>query len=196
MIDLPRTPGPVDLNWQQIDFGGDLTPALGGPAQRVNRNGNRFAVTVTLPAMTPAVAAAWVAALNAAVRSGARWRVRQVEMVIGVPGAPVVNGGGQAGSTLAITGGQPRYTARTALFFSLLSGGQRYLHLLTAATQLDASGAGTLAFETPLRVEPENGDAVEIAQPIIEGKVSDGGFPWSISRARRVGITFTITERA
>ena len=196
MIDLPRTPGPVELDWRQIDFGGDLTPFLGGEAQRVNRNGNRFAVAVTLPPMTPADAAAWVAALNDAVGSGVRWRVRQVEMVIGVPGAPVVNGAGQAGSTLAITGGQPRYTARRGLFFSLLSGGRRYLHLLTASTQLDASGAGTLAIVPRLRIEPENGDAVEIAQPIIEGKVSDGGFPWSISRARRVGITFTITERA
>lgn len=196
MIDLPTTPGPVNLDWQQLDFGGELTPALGGESQRVNRNGNRFAVTVTLPAMTPADAAAWVGALNAAVRSGARWRVRQVELVIGTPGSTVVNGDGQAGNALTIRGGAAGYVARISQCFSLVHAGRRYLHLLTSATTLNGSGSGTLAFETPLRVEPADGDVLEFAQPIIEGRVSNDGFGWSIDRARRVGISFTITERA
>lgn len=194
-IDLPATPGPVDIAIRQIDFGGTLTPGLGGPVQRINRNGNRFAVAVQMPPMKPIDARAWLAALNLGVQQGVRWRLRQVELLPGSPGAVKVNGGGQAGGTLVVKGANPNYPFRLGQFLSLVHGGQRYLHQIAAPVNANGSGGATLSIVPWLRVEPDNNDVIEIGQPIVEGLLADNGFEWSIDRARLAGISFTILER-
>lgn len=194
-IDLPATPGPVDIAIRQIDFGGTLKPGLGGPVQRINRNGNRFAIAVQLPPMKPIDARAWLAALNLGVQQGVRWRLRQVELLPGSPGNVRVSGGGQAGSTLAVTGANPNYPFRLGQFFTLVHGGQRYLHQLAAPTNATSGGTATLTIVPPLRIEPSDSDVLEIGQPIVEGLLADNGFEWSIDRARLAGISFTILER-
>ena len=194
-IDLPATPGPVEISIRQIDFGGTLTPGLGGPVQRINRNGNRFAVAVQMPPMKPIDARAWLAALNQGVQQGVRWRLRQVELFPGSPGTVRVNGGGQAGSTLVVDGANPNYPFRLGQFFSLVHNGQRYLHQLAAAVNANGSGQASLSIVPALRIEPADNDLVEIGQPIVEGLLADNGFEWSIDRARLAGISFTILER-
>lgn len=194
-IDLPATPGPVDIAIRQIDFGGTLTPGLGGPVQRINRNGNRFAIAVQLPPMKPIDARAWLAALNLGVQQGVRWRLRQVELQPGSPGNVRVNGGGQAGSMLSVAGANPNYPFRLGQFFTLVHGGQRYLHQLAAPTNASSTGTATLTIVPPLRIEPAADDLLEIGQPIVEGLLADNGFEWSIDRARLAGISFTILER-
>ncbi len=194
-VNLPATPGPVEIAIRQIDFGGTLTPGLGGPTQRINRNGNRFAVSVKLPPMKPIDARAWLAALNLGVQQGVRWRLRQVELLPGSPGAVRVNGGGQAGSSLVVDGANPNYPFRLGQFFSLLHADQYYLHQIAAPVNANNSGQATLTIVPPLRVEPADNDVIEIGQPIVEGLLADNGFEWSIDRARLAGIAFTIVER-
>lgn len=201
MIDLPATPGPVDLTWRQIDFGGQLTPPLGGEVQRVNRLGNRLAVAVTLPPMRPADAAAWVVALNLALTQGARWLIRQVELDVGVPGMPVVDGAGVAGSVLPIRSATAGYVFRTGQFVTVVAADHRATHLVAAPATVGGDGKTTLTIVPPLRVAPADGDSVlvtaaSIATGVtIEGLLEGDGFEWTIDRARRVGLSFTISEQ-
>jgi len=194
IVDLPATPGPVDLQWQPIDYGGTLQGALGGEAQRINRLGNRFALTVTLPRMAENAARPWIAALMTGLREGVRWQLRQVELAIGAPGSPVANGDGQAGNAIAVRSGAAGYGVRAGQFLSITTDGDRYLYMAAADVTLNGSGAGSIAIEPPLRAEAADGDAINLAAPVIEGLLSQGPVPWTIDAARRFGLQFTITE--
>lgn len=194
LIDLPGTPGPVDLQWQPIDYGGVLQGALGGEAQRINRLGNRFALTATLPRMAENTARPWIAALMRGLREGVRWQLRQVELVIGTPGSPVANGSGQAGTAIAVRGGAAGYGVRAGQFLNVSTGGDRYLYMASADAALDGSGVGSIPIEPPLRAEAADGDAIGLAAPVIEGLLLQGPVAWTIDAARRFGLQFTITE--
>ncbi|MBB3035374.1 hypothetical protein [Alteriqipengyuania lutimaris] len=162
---LPAKPAPVNTSWTLQDFGSILPGANGGPAQRVNRLGNRFRLSVEMPPMTESDATAWQAALMRAVRVGAAFRFRQPGGSGMSPGSPVVDGAGQVGAQLAISGATPGFVARAGRLFSLQSGGQRYLHMV-AETVRDP---GNMPIEPLLRVVPEDGDVLEFAAPVIEG---------------------------
>lgn len=194
MIDLPDTPGPVNVGWAPVDFGGRLTPPAGGAVQRMNRNGNRWSCSVQLPTMEPSAARPWIAALTQGLRDRVSWKVRQVEFDVGAPGSPTVDGDGQAGTELAITGASPNYAFRAGQWISVETGGVGCLYMVCGLAQMDASGAGTLTIEPPLRVEPADGDAVSVGVIRVEGLLDDGGVPWTIDVARRIGLSFTITE--
>lgn len=192
---LPETPGPVEMTVRQIDFGGALTPGLGGPVQRVNRNGNRFAVTVKLPPMSPDNARAWLAALNLGVQQGVRWRLRQTGFDPGAPGTVRVNGGSQAGSSLVVDGATPNYPFRAGQMFSIVTGGVHHLHMIAAGASANNSGAATLSIVPALRREPADNDLLAVGQPMVEGLLASEGVEWTIDRARLIGLEFTIVER-
>ena len=190
MIDLPLTPGPVTLEWHEIDFGGRQTPALGAAVTRVNRLGNRLAVTVPLPPMTATDGLAWVVALRQAVKQGACWRVRQPGLTIGAPGQPVVDGAGQSGASLAVRSAQPGYAFRRG---QVVTVGGRLL-MLASSIAVGADGKAVLPLTDALRAEPVNGESVNAAAPTIEGLLEGDGVPWSVSTARHYGLSFTIAE--
>lgn len=194
VIALPSYPGPSAVAWELIDFGNTQQGALGGAAQRVNRLGGRFRLTVTLPPMEPAIAREWAASLNRGLRLGVSWQVRQVGTPTGIPGAVLVNGGSQAGNALIVDGGAAGYVAKIGQWASILTGGQRYLYQLAATTQLSGTGTGTLQLEPALRVQPADNDPVELGAPVIEGLL-DAPLGWSIDANRLVnGFSFTIEE--
>lgn len=194
LTDLPSLPGPATLEWQPVDFGSVQKGALGGAAQRVNRLGNRWSVTVAMPVMTPAQARSWSAALVKGLRTGVRWQIRQVGSATGAPGSVLVNGASQAGNSLVCDGANAGYVARPGMFFSLLVGGDRYCHQVSALATADASGNLTLPIEPALRVEPADNDTVELGAPQIEGLLSEVP-SWLLDTDRLArGFTFTIEE--
>ena len=193
---LPTEPIPQSWTPRPLDWGGELVPLLGGEVQRLNRLGDRMAVDVVLSATTDAAQAqAYIARLRRGRREGALLAWPQLNLAIGDPGAVSVDGGGQAGATLAVKGLTPGYRLREGQFFSLVSDGCRYVHAVSAALTVPPSGLATLAIEPMLRVVPSNHDLVELAAPKIEGLVSglDGG--WTIDIAGSVGLAFTLTEQ-
>lgn len=194
MIDLPDTPGPASVDWNLIDFGGNLTPPLGGAEQRINRLGNRWAATITMPPMSSEEARLWVARLTRGVREGVRFKLRQLGVDVGAPGSPTVNGGGQAGTALNITGATPRYALRVGQCLNIVTGGRRYLYRAYSPVVLGSSGNGTVGIEPPLRAQPANGDSVIIGAPVIEGRIEP--LQWSVPENRLTVLQFTITERA
>jgi hypothetical protein len=193
---LPNYPGPARVGWSQIDFGGTQGGVLGGASQRVNRLGNRWRMELTMPPMPPALAREWAAALVRGQRTGVSMEVREVSTPVGAPGAVLVNGAGQGGFALAVDGGTPGYVIRAGKWFSILTGGRRYLHQVSASLALSGTGTGTITLEPGLRVFPADNSPVELAIPIIEGLLVDAP-SWVLDETRMVrGFSFAIEERA
>jgi hypothetical protein len=190
---LPDMPGPSGTAPRVIDFGTILRPPLGGPDQRMNRIGNRYGVDVSMPVMEPEVARVWISRLARGIRQGVimSW-YDGVDR--GAPGAIIVNGAGQAGSVLNVSGGAAGYIAKEGLFFSFISGGRRYLHSISADTQLSIGGAGALPIDPPLRIAPSHASVCEFAAPKIEGFLAGDAGKWTLDYAMNVGLAFSIEE--
>lgn len=194
MIDLPRSPAPSAISWQYVDFGNMQAGALGGTESRVNRLGNRWALTVTMPPMSNADARQWSASLVAAIESGARFRFTQPDFAPGAPGAVLVNGASQAGNSLVCDGATPGYAARKGQFVSIETGSRKYCYMLGATSRADASGNLTLSLVPRLRAEPADNDPVTIGAPEIEGLLMEApSWAYDVDRVAR-GFTFTIKE--
>lgn len=193
-VELPNRPASRRMGVRMIDYGGTLTPGLGGPTQRINRNGNRFAISVQLPPMIADDARGWLAALNAGVEDGVIWRFRQVDLRPGSPGNAVVNGSGQAGKTLAVRGCNPNYPFRRGQFFNLLEGGRHYLHQVFSPMNASGDGMVILPVRPGLRLEPTDGAALIIGQPVIEGLLEGNGFAYEVDEQDMTNIAFTIVE--
>lgn len=181
--------------WERIDFGGTQSSPLGGADQRVNRLGGRWKMTVTLPAMDARTADEWGAALSEGLETGVSFRVPEPGWRAGSPGTVLVNGAGQAGSSLLVDGGTVGHVIRRGKWFSILTGGRRYLHKAAATVQLGAGGAATIQLTPKLRVIPADNSPVELAIPRIEGLLEKGP-GWAVNLQRIAeGITFTIREQ-
>jgi len=194
-IMLPSTPGIRSAKPRLLDFGGVLTPPLGGASQKLNRLGDRYGLAPEMPPLrTEPDGRRWVALLSRARREGAIFAFPQPDLVIGEPGAPVVDGVGQAGMTLNLLGFAAAYIVREGQFFSIIHGGRRYLHMATADTVADGDGKMALPIEPMLRISPSNGDVCEFAAPKIEGWLEGQAVEWEHRLEPYTMVTFTITE--
>lgn len=193
---LPDYPGPARMGWSLIDFGGNQGGVLGGSTQRVNRLGNRWRCEVTMPPMAPALARQWAAALVKGRRTGVSWKVREVATPVGSPGTVLVAGADQIGFALDVDGGTPGHVIKAGKFFSILTGGRRYLYQASATLALSGTGTGEIAIEPGLRVSPADNSPVELAVPVIEGLLAESP-SWVLDETRMVrGFSFVIEERA
>lgn len=192
-IALPTSPRAASATPRLVSNVAQSDPIIGGVVQRKVRLGTRWAVEMTLPPMRYANAMAWLADLarSEAEEVLAPWP--QPAEVVGVIGAPVVNGGGQSGAALAVRGAAAGYAFKKGLFFSLVEGGRRYLHQVSAAVTANGAGAATLQVTPMLRVSPSDGAVLEFAEPKIQGwaQVSPS---WNMDVATNIGLSITITE--
>ena len=194
-VALPADPAPQRVTPRLRRFGNDLTPVGGGPVTRVRRLGDRFSLDVQLPPLDYAdQAMKWIGRLARGTADTVTLPVPQPGLNIGTPGAPRVNGAGQLGMTLNVDGFTPGYVMREGQFFSIITGGQRFLYVCTADT-VATGGAMVLPFEPMLRRQPANDDVIEVAQPIIEGFIEGRESSWTVEAAFNVGLSFKIDER-
>jgi hypothetical protein len=193
-IALPTDIAPDAARPYLIDFGGDLTPALGGAVQRLDRLGSRWGLEVTMPVLDVDEARIWVARLVQAKRSSALFPWPQAG-VVGAEGAPRVNGAGQSGTSLAIDGLPAAKGVKEGWFFSIIHNGRRYIHQVASDATASAGGAVTLSIEPMLRVRPADNAVIELAAPMIDGMVQGGDLGWSVELATSVGLSFTLVER-
>lgn len=194
-ITLPTSPGAADLTARLIDFGGEISSALGAGAVRVNRLGNRWAFDVRTPPLAGAQARAWCAALASARTAGALFALTQPGLDVGSPGTPLVKGAGQTGSVLVIDGLASSYGLRAGQWISLISGGRRYVHQV-AADVTAVSGEASVPITPMLRVSPADNATVEVAAPMVEGFLGGAEVSWTVDAAGHAGLGFTITEAA
>lgn len=180
------------------DFGTVLTPFLGGPEQRINRLGTRFALRVTLPPMdTKDEALVIQSRLLRSREDRLQMAWPQPGFDTGYSGAPVVAAGVTSGTTLPLAGLIPGYVVREGQFFSIIHAGRRYVHMFSADATVNSDGTVNAAIWPMLRTPLSVGDVVEIAVPRIEGLVSPGEeISWQISVDRMTSFSFTIAEGA
>lgn len=194
---LPSRPATASITPQLVDFGGLVTPPLGGEQQRLNRLGNRWSLSVQLPPMRiEPDGREWVAALGQGVTRGVIYPWPQVDFAVGVPGATLVNGANQTGSTINLDGFTANYVIRLGQFFSILIGGERFLYQSRADIAASSTGAVALPITPMLRKSPADNAVCEFAAPMIQGFLQDQGQQWTVDLARTVGLQFTIFERA
>lgn len=198
IIAIPTLTGYVEATPEFIDNNRKLVPSGGaGVTQTLQRLGSRWALNVALPPMREgADVRALTTAILRARSEGASYPWPQPGLVIGTPGAPVVNGAGQTGTVLLLRSGAASYQYRAGQAISILAGGRRYLHIVQADVTASGAGAVTLSIYPMLRVSPADGAAVEVAAPIIEGDITAENFAWTHDRDDWVSLAFRIEEVA
>ncbi len=179
-----------------IDFGGAIVPPLGGAVQHLDRLGTRFALDLTFPTMrTEPDGRICATDLCRAKLEGAIAPFAQDGLDIGNPGNPVVNGGGQFGSSIALRGFTSNYTMRYGQALSLVVGGRRYIEFAAATTQASEAGFMLLPVFPMLRASPPDGALAEVAEPKIEGSLSGNEVSWTRLTSPHCQLgTITITE--
>lgn len=187
---LPNTAVPELLSW-----GGVLSPPGGGADQRLNRLGDRYQLSVTLPPrLSGEVLRVYLARLRRALTAGAIMSFPQPDLVIGEPGAPFVSGAGQSGSSINLGGFAPGYVVCEGQFFSIVHNGRRYIHSADAQVAANGSGNITLPITPMLRIRPANGAICEFKDPKIEGFLTGNSVAWTFTRAKTTPPTFVIKE--
>ena len=109
-------------------------------------------------------------------------------MGTGAAGAPI-NSGGQLG----VRAGTPAAELLDGQFLHVASGGRRWVHQVVGDTVLDATGSATIGVVPLLRFVPQDGDALEFANPLLEGFVARG-WNWGVEMLNRIGLKFSVTE--
>lgn len=194
-IVLPASPGVKSVKPMLLSFGGILTPFLGGPTQRINRLGTRWAMRFTMPVMTAEQARYWISALAQGVDRGGVMSIPQ-DIDVGSPGAPLLSAGVTAGATLPLKGLTPGYVVKDGQFLSVIHAGQRYTHMFTADAVIGGGGTINAAVWPMVRTGLSVNDVVEIADPKIDGWL-DTEFQYDVLQTPHVQLPdFTITERA
>lgn len=197
MIDLPSDPAPNAATSSLIDFGGFLVPGLGGEVQRIDRMGNRFKVSVSMPPMvSEPTGRIFVSRLIRGKTEGVRMEFPLLSFKPGSPGTVLVDGAGQSGRSLVVNGATANYAFREGQPFSIEEDGRHYLHFVDAQVIANADGEAELSISPMLRIEPSDGAVCHFATPMIEGFIMGDEWSWEMGLAHHVGISFEVVERA
>jgi hypothetical protein len=192
---LPSNPGLKTDKPRMLDWGGALSPALGGPVQTLQRLGTRHALDFTLPTMpTEPLGRIWASRLRLAKLYGALLPFGQDGFAVGAPGQPAISGVGQTGSSLILRGFVPGYRVREGQAFNVVRNSKRYLHWAAADT-VSTDGSMRLDLYPMLRIIPDDGSPCEFANPMIQGSLSGNEVAWDRQTAPWTDLgTITITE--
>ncbi len=198
MIELPDDCVPSDFLWWGVDLG-FVQEGSAGLGDRIDRPGNHFACEATFPPMKPDLARRFATRVHRATREGLRIEIPLLGVHQGLPGAPVVDGDGQAGTALALRGLTPHYAAKEGFWLTATEAltGQRYAHRVQGSVAAEADGTVTLEIEPPLRAPLADGDTIELAHPTIEGALlAPARVSLAIDQLVRLGASLTIQEVA
>lgn len=198
MIELPDWAVPNGAEPFLVDFGGFLTPALGGEVQRIDRMGNRFGVSLSFPPVRGKDRGRiLVSRLIRAKTEGIRIEYPLLDFAPGQPGAVAVDGAGQTGRTLVVKDAEPFYAFREGQPFSIENaGGRHYLHFVDGEVIADTNGDAELSISPMLREEFADGDLCHFAKPMIEGFIHGEEWRWQMMLERLIPVQFEVRERA
>lgn len=179
-----------------LDFGGTLTPPLGGTEQRINRLGSRYQITYAVDFDTDEEFRRFAQRLRRAKTEGARVRLPQVGINVGSPGSPLVDGAVAGGTTLPVKGLTPHYAVREGQFLAVTVSGQRYVHSVDAQVITDAAGEASLTITPELRISLAGDEVIELAIVYLEGLVEGDSVQWEHAVNSHEPMIFTVREMA
>ncbi|MFD0848204.1 hypothetical protein [Sphingosinicella xenopeptidilytica] len=196
-VTLPTCPYPNDYQVLLRDFGGVLTPFLGGPEQRINRIGTRFGLRVVLPSMDAGEGQTYIARLLQGRSQTVILPFPIFDLETTGTGTPLVRTDTAGGSTIPLKGMTVGYPIKEGQFFHVVHSGQRYIYMATAATTVNGSGNADLPIFPILRTGLTTNDVVNFETPMIEGFVSPGDdLSWQIGLDNGREIAFSVMEIA
>ncbi|USA39618.1 hypothetical protein NCF86_00190 [Pelagerythrobacter marinus] len=191
MIELPDRPAPTQMEPTLLDYG---SVQRGAASQRINRPGSRYRMAFSTPPMEPDTSRKFVARLLRAKREGLRVKLPLI-VPQGIPGTPVVNGAGQAGTTIALRGLTPGYIAKEGFWLNIVEAdGTSYLHSVFETAVADENGEALIEIEPALRAPFADGDSVELSAPWIEGFVVGEDWSWVVPVNRYIALSFPVEE--
>ena len=196
-LTLPTKPGVSAGVPRPIDGGSWQTPIAGGTSQRIERpNGSHLAVDFTTPKIRlNGLARVWCSRLIQSIRQIVRVPYPQPEISIGNVGSPVVDGAGQGGYAIAIRGATAGLSIVEGQALNLYdAAGRAYLHVATADRTVGSDLKVVIPVDPSVRCAPADGSLVNLAAPVIEGKMVGGEKGIELRRALATGLQFTIEE--
>ena len=108
---------------------------------------------------------------------------------------PVVNGAGQLGLSIVVSGASPNAALVNAGdYLSVIAGGWRELKIVTSDVVTDGTGAATIAFEPALRNAPNDSARVDIFTPKGAFRLADASAAWRLSPNGIGNIVFDVEE--
>lgn len=121
--------------------------------------------------------------------------IPQPDLVIGNPGATVVNGAGQTGFNLVIDGATPGYVFRKGQMLNHITAARRYLYSVQANVTANGAGQATIRLWPLMRVVPADNAVLDFVTPRIEGwlEIGDG---WDVTPDFTINTRFLIEEAA
>ena len=196
MVELPEGYAGGSATAELLDQGFLQRAALGGETARINRKGNRYRLAMTYGPYYAETGRVFVSKLISGKSQGLRIPF-PLQVDQGSAGAPVVDGAGQTGTTLALRGLTPGYVCRTGYWLSIEDqNGRHYLHNVETGGMADASGDLSVVLSPELRWPFLDGATVHLTKPMVQGYVDGEAWAWQVSVDQVVPISFTLEEAA
>lgn len=167
-LTLPSYPAPSRFTLEPASFSA-LTQSPWTAAQQVQLNqGQIWTLAVDLPPMSEDSARNWFGTLLGL--RGQYGTIIYGNPTMKVPrgnwgSAPVINGDGQTGQALAVSGLSASAVIRAGDFFQLGDGSSARLHMVTQDATANGSGEVTLDIWPRLRTPTTSGSAIVTASP-------------------------------
>lgn len=195
-VEIANLPRMTQYRMREVSRARVLSPTFGGgPDAMIQRLGTRTAMDVSnvvLP--SSGCGAGLIADLLRARTEGALVRIPEPKVAPTAYGAPLVNGVGQLGQSLAIDGLTPGVTIPKGKWLSIIISGRRYAYITTAPATANGDGEVTLSIWPMIRRSPPNNATVELDQPKIEGFVQEV-VERDIARIGAISVSFSVVER-
>lgn len=193
-IILPPASRSTDYQLQHVRNSEAQRSGTGGSLTPLRRTGDHWAVEIAPGVLGTLCGRRLLADIVRGVGERIRVPIPQPGLDTGAPGSPVVDGAGQAGSTLALKNVTPHYAFQKGQFVTVETAEGASAHLIDTDAVADAAGGVTISFWPMMWLEPADGDSVEVSDPYLEGLIVDEGGQSSGSFAAVTTDSFTIEE--
>lgn len=194
----------VFLPWTRINdltirprlFSGNQEGVLGGADLSIPRMGDRFAVDVSTSQLRQDEQSRHlVALLMEATTADARIELRLPNRPTPIGSGIVVDGAGQAGSTLNLRGLYRQARIVHGRFFSVIHGGVHFVYMTRGSVIADANGKAAVPIWPMLRFITVDGEEAAFDRPMIEGQLVGFDKGAGFERNRTKPLAFSIQER-
>lgn len=194
-ITLQRLPRTAEYEIRPVEVS-NVQRSTNGVSLPINRGGDHFEIEIDVRSLGAACARELTVDLLRGRGQRLRVPLPLQNINIGPIGTVVVNGSSQSGSSLNVRGGTPYAVIRKGWHLTIVTADEGRLAQVGEEVVFDGEGEATIPFWPMMRVPPEDGDTVEIAEPFIEGFRSEGGEMSAVNPSRANGIGSFVIEEA
>lgn len=199
-LTLPTTRYPARVRMRALSVVGVSESPFTYETQVQAHQGQRWEADIELPPISDQdVAEAWVAwllSLNGRQGTFLMGDPAQVTLRGVGGGAPLVNGAGQTGQTLAVDGCPLSTTGwlKAGAMIQLGTGSTARLHKVLERADTNGAGQVTLDLWPRLRYSPADNAVVTISNPVGLWRLAANDTSWDVGFARTYGLQFTAVE--